>query len=69
MGVAQRPPPEVSEFVKLLDAYEVELSRGRGDEPGAQRTLARLQEISPDDPVLATLDLEKRRLAARLLKR
>ena len=65
MGVSERPPAEVSEFVELLEDYLVLLRSGQADSASAIRDLQRMQFLSPDDPVLATLNLEKRRLAAR----
>ncbi|PTR07637.1 MULTISPECIES: hypothetical protein [unclassified Novosphingobium] len=65
MGVSERPPADVSPFVAALEEYLVFLRSGQADTPAAQKVLKRMQEISSDDPVLATLDLEKRRLAAR----
>jgi len=65
MGVSERPPADISPFVAALEDYLVFLRSGQADTPAAQKVLKRMQEISSDDPVLATLDLEKRRLAAR----
>lgn len=65
MGVSERPPAEVSPFVAALEAYLVFLRAGEANTPKAQEILRHMQQISSDDPVLATLDLERRRLAAR----
>lgn len=65
MGVSERPPADISPFVAALEDYLVFLRSGQADTPAAQKVLKRMREISSDDPVLATLELEKRRLAAR----
>lgn len=65
MGVSERPPADVSDFVAALEKYVGLLRDGKADTPAGQKTLGEMQVLSPDDPVLATLDLEKRRLAAR----
>lgn len=65
MGVSERPPSEVSAFVEALDLYRKFLRSDQSDTPAALKALQMMQTLSPDDPVLATLDLEKRRLEAR----
>lgn len=65
MDVSERPPAEVSEFVSHLEKYLEWLRLGQSDHVDARRILNRMQHLSPDDPILVTLDLEKRRLAAR----
>lgn len=65
MGVSERPPAEVSAFVEALDQYRKLLRSKKADTPAALKALQMMQILSPDDPVLATLDLEKRRLEAR----
>lgn len=65
MGVSERPPSEVSAFVEALDKYRKFLRSAKADTPEALKALQMMQNLSPDDPVLATLELEKRRLEAR----
>jgi predicted ATP-binding protein involved in virulence len=65
MGVSQRPPAEVSQFVDDLEQYLRWLKQDKADTPAAKAIFDRMRATSPDDPVLATLALEKRRLAAR----
>lgn len=65
MGVDERPPAAVSDFVAALETYVGLLRGGKADAKEALKALQEMRELSPDDPVLATLDLEKRRLAAR----
>lgn len=65
MGVSQRPPADVSQFVKDLEQYLVWLRQDKADDPAAKAAFERMQATSPDDPILSTLDLEKRRRAAR----
>lgn len=65
MGVSERPPSDVSVFVAALEKYVSLLRAGNADTPTALKALQEMQAVSPDDPVLITLDLEKRRLAAR----
>lgn len=65
MGVSERPPADVSQFVRELESYLVLMKKDLADSPGAQAALRHMQTISPDDPILATLDIEKRRRAAR----
>jgi predicted ATP-binding protein involved in virulence len=65
MGVSERPPAIVSKFVRELERYLASIRKGKADSPDAQAALRCMQEISPDDPILVTLDLEKRRRAAR----
>jgi hypothetical protein len=65
MGVSQRPPADVSQFVQDLERYLVWLRQDNADAPAAKAAFERMQATSPDDPILSTLDLEKRRRAAR----
>jgi len=65
LGVSERPPADVSDFVRALEKYASLLRAGKADTQPALKALQEMQTVSPDDPVLATLDLEKRRLAAR----
>jgi len=64
MGVNERPPKEVSKFVVALESYLGLLRLGKADSSDAIESLRMMQTLSPDDPILATLNLEKRRLAA-----
>lgn len=68
MDVDERPPADVSKFVSLLEGYLVWLRQGTSHMAEAQAALAEMRAISPDDPILATLELEQRRLAARQRK-
>ncbi|MGU3661830.1 AAA family ATPase [Methylobacterium fujisawaense] len=65
MGVEERPPANVSSFVRLLEAYRELVGEGQWEAPEATRLLDSLRDVSPDDPVLGALDLERRRLAAQ----
>lgn len=65
MGVSERPPADVSGFVSALERYLPLLRGGKAETPAGLSALQEMQNRSPDDPILATLDLEKRRLAAR----
>jgi predicted ATP-binding protein involved in virulence len=65
MDVSERPPPSVSKFVSLLERYLDRLRKGDWESSEAQSELRAMQELSPDDPVLSTLELEQRRLTAR----
>lgn len=65
MGVSERPPADVSQFVADLELYLAWLQKDEADTPAAKTVFERMQATSPDDPILATLNLEKRRRAAR----
>lgn len=65
MGVSERPPADVSQFVADLERYIAWLQKDEADTPAAKKVFERMQATSPDDPILATLNLEKRRRAAR----
>jgi predicted ATP-binding protein involved in virulence len=65
MGVDERPPPGVSDFVRYLDEYRRLIKQGRWETLEAESLLSLMREISPDDPVLGTLELERRRLGAQ----
>ncbi|MFN3817388.1 AAA family ATPase [Blastomonas sp.] len=65
MGVSERPPADVSQFVADLERYLAWLKKDEADTPAAKKVFERMQATSPDDPILATLNLEKRRRAAR----
>lgn len=62
-GVTERPPAEVSPFVAALHRYRREVDQDRWDGPVAEAALTELQEISPDDPELHAINVERRRLA------
>lgn len=66
MGVDERPPAEVSNFVTFLDEYRNLVALGRSNTPEAAGLLQRLRLTSPDDPILGVLELEQRRLAAQM---
>ena len=57
MGVAQRPD---NEFSRKLAEYRRLVSQGDGEAEEARKLRARLDEITPDDPALASADLEIR---------
>jgi len=65
MGVEERPPAEISEFVRKLENYRDLVAHGRWQSPEAALLLVELRNESPDDPVHGALDLERRRLAAQ----
>jgi hypothetical protein len=69
MGVGERPPAEVSAFVRLLGEYRNLVAQGLWDTSEATELLDRLRVQSPDDPVLAVLELERRRFAAQMRRR
>lgn len=64
MGVGERPPAETSEFVQLLDEYRDLVVHDRWDTDLAREILEQMNRLSPDDPVLGAIDLERRRLTA-----
>lgn len=63
-GVEERPPASVSPFVEALELYRAEVQAGRWDGPRATTALKNLHDISPDDPELNAIAVERRRLSA-----
>ena len=57
MGVARRPD---NEFSRTLAEYRRLVSKGDGEASEARRLRTRLNEMAPDDPALASADLEIR---------
>jgi predicted ATP-binding protein involved in virulence len=65
MEVEERPPENDVEFVGILKKYRELVAAGAWDSDEANEALSELHRLSPDDPVLVSLALERRRLAAR----
>jgi predicted ATP-binding protein involved in virulence len=65
MEVEERPPEDDVEFVGILKKYRELVAAGAWDSDEANEVLSELHRLSPDDPVLVSLALERRRLAAR----
>ena len=67
MGVDERP---VNDFTEALASYRRLVSEGQGDFKEAVALRATLERLSPDDPALATADLEirQRRLFEEMAK-
>ncbi|WP_448536830.1 AAA family ATPase [Sphingobium yanoikuyae] len=65
MGVEERPPAEVSKFVRLLEEYRSLVAKSQWDSEKAGALIEQLRTESPDDPVIGALELERRRLAAQ----
>lgn len=65
MGVEERPPAEISEFVRKLEQYRNLVAHGGWEKNEAVALLDDLCKESPDDPVIGVLDLERRRLNAQ----
>jgi predicted ATP-binding protein involved in virulence len=65
MEVEERPPEDDVEFVGILKKYRELVATGDWDSDEANEALSELHRLSPDDPVLVSLALERRRLAAR----
>jgi len=63
-GVDERPPANVSPFVKTLVRYRQVVNEGGWDGAEAQDLLQELHELSPDDPELRSIAIERRRLSA-----
>lgn len=63
-GVEERPPASISPFVEALDLYRAEVQAGRWDGARAMTALQNLHKISPDDPELNAIAVERRRLSA-----
>jgi predicted ATP-binding protein involved in virulence len=64
MEVEERPPENDVEFVGILKKYRELVAAGAWDSDEATEALSELHRLSPDDPVLVSLALERRRLAA-----
>ena len=64
MGVDERPD---NRFKELLAQYRHLVSEGRGESTDARALRQTLDDLSPDDPALASADLEIRQ--RRLFKR
>ena len=68
MGVRERPD---NEFSRALSRYRRLVSRGNGESDEARRLRESLDEIAPDDPALASADLEirQRKLLRKMAER
>lgn len=62
MGVDERPPEHISKFVKVLNKYRSLVRDGLWNSLEAEVLFKDLQKISPDDPIISALSLERRRL-------